>query len=217
MVTVVAVIGVAGAFRAAQIFIDSKVAKDSLDVRTFSATNGWEANPASERAWRPQFGGMAAESQQQFTNGTRSVGLFVAYYRGQQAGAELVNSENVLIPLTDSPWRYTAQGGRAVPWGQESIQARTADIRAGERRLRVRYWYWVDDTWLTSDTQAKMLLARSKLLGRGDDSAAIVIFTELSDPGTEADAALDAFSRDAASDIGAMLRQTRVVGDPRLP
>lgn len=217
LVSVVAAIGIAGAFRGAQTLIDARVTKDAFELRTPSAMNGWEAHPASQSIWRPQFGGMSAEAQQQFTKGASTVGLFVAFYRGQHAGAELVNSENVLIPLTGSPWRYTALDGRTVPWGQDSIQARTADIRAGDRRLRVRYWYWVDDTWITSDARAKLLLAWSKLRGRGDDSAAIVIFTELSDPGTEADATLDAFSRDAAPAIRAMLREPLVDRDSRLP
>ena len=55
---------------------------------------------------------------------------------------------------------------------------------------------------------AKGYTALSRLMGRGDDSAVVIVYTRKERPG-EAEAALGAFLRDAGPAIEAMLAETR--------
>jgi hypothetical protein len=59
-----------------------------------------------------------------------------------------------------------------------------------------------------SDAWAKGYTALSRLMGRGDDAAIVVVYARKDRPG-EADAALDAFIRDAGPTIEAALAGTR--------
>jgi EpsI family protein len=64
---------------------------------------------------------------------------------------------------------------------------------SGEQRLRVWQWYWVAGVLTASDVKAKLLNLKSRLSGRGDDGAIIVMFApEAQDGG--ADAALSDFA-----------------------
>jgi EpsI family protein len=57
-------------------------------------------------------------------------------------------------------------------------------------------WYWIDGALTSSDARAKARLAWSRLTGRGDDGAAVVIYA--ADRGDQpAQPMLEAFVRDA--------------------
>ena len=58
--------------------------------------------------------------------------------------------------------------------------------------MRVWQLYWVDGQWLVSDAAAKLHGAFSRLMGRGDDSAVILLSADDSSPAA-ADAALARF------------------------
>jgi EpsI family protein len=71
------------------------------------------------------------------------------------------------------------------------------------QRLLVWHWYWIDGRWVASDHLGKLYLALSRLLGRGDDSAAIFFYAPEDIPGG-AEAALEK----AVAATGGALRQT---------
>jgi len=77
-----------------------------------------------------------------------------------------------------------------------------------EKRLRVWQVYWVADRLTPSAAWAKVLAVEDRLLGRGDDAAAIVLYAVEDRPG-EGRQALEAFARANLPAIVAQLRANR--------
>jgi EpsI family protein len=91
---------------------------------------------------------------------------------------------------------------------------RAADLRGSTepgnpnaQRLRVWYVYWVGGHFTTSDVRARVQLALNRLVGKGDDSAAIFFYAPLiaSDKPGLTDQALKAFIPSAMPKVEAML------------
>ena len=70
------------------------------------------------------------------------------------------------------------------------------------------HWYWIDGRLTASDARAKAYAALSRLTGRGDDSAVVVVYARKEQPG-EAEAALNAFIGDAGPGIASALAKAR--------
>ena len=66
--------------------------------------------------------------------------------------------------------------------------------------------YWVNGRFTRSEYLAKAYVALSRLLGRGDDAAMIVLYARQAGAG-EADAALTAFAQANLGAVDALLRQ----------
>jgi EpsI family protein len=80
----------------------------------------------------------------------------------------------------------------------------------GARRAPLQVWraYWVDGRWVAGDAQAKLTAALGRLQGRGDDGAALVIYTEHEDP-AQANALLETFARDNLGTLQGVLQTAR--------
>jgi EpsI family protein len=171
---------------------------------------GWTATTASGGPrFAPEFKAPSVALYQTLQRDGKTVGLYIAYYRGQDFQRKLVSSENVLVPSTDSDWVDVSRGRRSVTIGSSSRRVATATLRGpAERRLLAWQWYWIGGTITSSDILAKARIAWQRLTGRGDDSAAIVIDASIRD-GEPADATLQAFARDAWPAIDAALKQAQ--------
>lgn len=155
----------------------------------------WKGAPEGFTSWQPAFTQPAFAWKRSYAAGTRQAAVYLAYYRNQDSQRKLVSSENMLARNDDTFWAVVERGGRELG-GNE---VRTARLRggsvgaSGEQRLRVWQWYWVAGVLTASDVKAKLLNLKSRLSGRGDDGAIIVMFApEAQDGG--ADAALSDFA-----------------------
>lgn len=169
----------------------------------------WAVSSHSFESWRPHFANPSAELQQVFRNGDNTVGLFLGYYRNQDYDSKLVSSTNVLVRSSDQKWVQTGAGDHLIEIGGEPLTVRTLRLRsASGDRMVVWQWYWINGRWTASDPRAKAYTALSRLQGRGDDSAVVVMYALEDQPGGGA-RALQAFANAAAAPIEAALRQTR--------
>jgi len=139
--------------------------------------NGWQP-VGREASWRPHFSGHRSEVNQIFERGSERVVVSVFYYFAQTQGAELINSENVLVTTKDSNWRIVGRGQLEHVSADRRRAVRTATLAGAWGRIDVAWWYWVDGRTTTSDAVAKAMLAWSRLRLRGDDSAAVFLTTE---------------------------------------
>ncbi len=150
----------------------------ALDLDVPRAITPWHATDEPISDWKPMYQGMDAEVHQVYTRDSESVGVFLEYYGGaQQQGAELVNTRNMLIvqkhPLWSQVWREKTRirlDGRP----QEIIQSKMHSVK---RKLLIWHWYWIADTHTENDYIAKLLQAKSWLLGNPPDGAAIIVYT----------------------------------------
>lgn len=166
------------------------VAMERSDAPNLAAVanpaGGWQAAaPETVDAlpsWSPIFHNPSAERSQAFVRDAQAVGLYIAYYRQQNYERKLVSGNNSLVAPRDKKWARTATGQRSVEAGGHRFDVRTADLRGGPvmgdaHRLHVWQVYWVNGRWVEGDVPAKLHGALARMLGRGDESAAMVLFT----------------------------------------
>lgn len=174
-----------------------------------AVTGDWPSEPGGLTDWRPRFANPSGELHRTFRNADRTVGLYVGYYRNQDYQQKLVSSENVLVGTQDAAWTRIADQRHAITLNQQPVSIRVGELRgANGAALVVWQWYWINGRLTASDVLAKAYTAISRLRGKGDDSAVIIVYARKDVPGGSG-AALDAFTRDHAAGIEMALRQTR--------
>lgn len=177
----------------------------------FSPSGSWSETQAFA-SWKPVYATAPAEIQKSFSNGSNSVGLYIAYYRNQDYQQKLVTSTNSLASSSDHIWSVTAQGQTPVNQANLPTKLRTAQLLGKdtqpETRLLVWQWYWINGKLTTSDIEAKLYTALSRLRGDGDDSATVMLYTQFEQIGDPL-ATLQAFAAVNAENITKMLQQTR--------
>ena len=191
----------------ARIEAGALVAKAVLAPIAYAAD--WSPVPGQLAPWRPDYREAPAEAHVQVAGAGGRVGLYIAYYRNQDAKHELVSSENVLVRADDPAWNQIATGARRASAAHGEVDVVTAELvhRGSDQRVLAWRWFWVDGRITASDHLAKLYTVLARLQGRGDDSAAVVVYAR-GDP-SAASALLERFVRDNADAIGAALRQTR--------
>jgi len=181
-------------------------------VAPAALTPGWSATPQPSPVLEPAFHNPSAQSTTSYGSAERTVRLFVAFYRNQNADRKLVSSDNVLVKSLDPRWAQVSSGSRSVPLEHGALTVRTAELRAasltGETegaRLTVCQYYWVHGRLTSSDTLAKVYTALYSLLGQGDDSAVVIVYAPKGDADQGA-RALDAFLQANSAAIDRWLR-----------
>lgn len=156
-----------------------------------SAAGDWRAATEPVSAWQPQFQhGVNASAS--YAKGDSRIGVFVAYYRDQGYERKLVGSGNTLTEQTaGAAWAQvengtrtlarTAPGADAVAWRTAVLRGSADPGRTQAPRLRVWHLYWVGGALTPSEARAKLHLATNRLLGRGDDGAALFVYAPLED------------------------------------
>ena len=165
--------------------------------------------------YKPRYLLPVAESNTTFQKQDSRVGLYLALYRNQDYERKLVSSNNVLVTSEDAHWTRVTSGSRAVtlagtPVSVRTLEARSSAVTDQPRNARLIAWqiYWINGTLTTNDYLAKAYSAFYRLMGRGDDSAVIVVYT-LKDGVNDADGLLESFLSTNYSTINEVLQKTR--------
>jgi EpsI family protein len=188
-----AVVGTAAVWPAYAAHLDSAgTQRGAVSLASPKAASGWVADSAGTLDWRPRFSGAAASNFELYRKQGRAVALYVAFYRDQRPGAELVSSMN---SVDTASWIGMSSAQRTEDLGA-TVAVRETHLRAGTRRLLVWQWYRIGESDLGSPYLAKALLARDRLLGRSDDSAVIVLASPYEERPERAAETLREFSRE---------------------
>jgi EpsI family protein len=183
-------------------------------IAPVSGANGWLDTGRKVVPWQPHFVGPAAERSQGFQKGDLRVGLYLAYYVGQEQGAELIGSQNQLVSPRSSRWRKVASGEEEIRLAGSPLRVWTADIVGpGDVRLRAWQWYWINGRLTSNDYAAKAYTVLDRLLGRGDHAAVVVVYAPMRDVRDVRDAAatdaLSAFVAEMGPGIEQRLDEVR--------
>ncbi|HEX6735225.1 MAG TPA: exosortase A [Azonexus sp.] len=177
-------------------------------LATLPAPADWSAS-ALAATWKPDYADTSAELRSAYSRDGQTVGLYIGYYRNQDYQRKLVTSTNTLAASTNKAWSVVSRSTAlpATPGLPAEIIA--ADLlgrtSSPEVRLRVWQWYWIGGRLTASDARAKLYTAWSRLSGRGDDAAVIMLYTPLETAST----ALPAFAAAAGPEIERLLAATR--------
>jgi EpsI family protein len=140
---------------------------------------GWESAAVLLSDWPPHFINPRAEFRRIYVRDNQRVGLYIAYYRNQREGSQLISSQNKLVVSSNSEWGSISETQRSLSVGSERLPLIEARLRGRSAQLLAWHWYWVDGQYVVNPYWAKLLQAKSTLLGRGDEGAAVVLFTEV--------------------------------------
>ncbi len=175
---------------------------------------GW-AVAAGQPLWQPKFQDASQRADAVYERQGKSVGVHIAYYRNQGPNRKLVSSQNVLVASQDPLWNQLGISRHAVPDDPAQPVWRVAHLLRGGAgalapRLDRTVWlvYWVDDRFTANDIAAKAIGAASLLQGRGDDGAAVILYTDAA-PAAGGNDALAAFARANLGAIRQALRDAR--------
>jgi len=161
-----------------------------------AGADGWTALDYPLWNWSPYYEGPRASFAATYQKGSRTVLAYVAYYRNQGEGSELVHADNGIVvsdPHDAQGFKYGVDTPLRIAVGTETIDVIQADIRSPLTNLRVWRWYWTPGRSFTSPVSLKLLTLRSKLTGKGDDAAAVVVAAPFDTKPEDASQTLTAF------------------------
>lgn len=143
-------------------------------------SEGWQAIPKFAD-WKPSYHSPSAELDMAFVHESSKVGLYIAFYRNQNFEHKLITSTNLMVPYKDSDWLTTAEGKVDLSLNGLTQHVRATQItqRTGVQAISLQAysWYWINGHLTSSDIEGKIYTALYQLLGKGDDSAIIVLYT----------------------------------------
>ncbi len=199
------IVGISGA--AQQRVIASTAGRSALPVvLAFQPAAGWQSTPPMPTSWSPQFVAPSGTLAQSFAKDGRTVGLYVAYYRGQSATRKLVSSANSIVSTSDPRWSRVSEPDALARVAGQSVALRSERIVSTQTsdEITARQLYWIDGRLTASDVVAKIYTAWSELRSGRDDSAVVIVYAHGN--GTAAAQAIDHFLADNGAAILAMLR-----------
>jgi exosortase A len=186
-----------------------RVSKPLVEPQALSAD--WQRVPKADLSFKPAFQNPSSEINTIFSSGGKQVGLYLAHYHHQDYNRKLVSSANSLVGSKDPLWVVVRGAKHAVDLDGSQKSLQTTELRAlvsaglsNEIRLEVWQIYWINGTLTASDYLAKVYSAVYRLLGRGDDSAVIVVYAVKGPPGV-AQATLQDFLATNYRQINAIL------------
>ena len=157
--------------------------------------NGWRLAESYGDDWKPNFQTADATLLRTYVKGGRAVHLFIAFYRTQGDGHEVVNFNNrVYDGMT---WMRVGSGSRVAPVeGAPLTVEYTRILRARAGRLTWS-WHWVADSYTANSYHAKWLETKAKLFGGERAAAEIVIAADYRETPAEAASLLQDFLNSA--------------------
>lgn len=141
-------------------------------------TGGWQPAPGHLTDWTPRFLNPSTRISQVYIHGKRRVELYMGYYHNQRQSGELISSLNTLVRSNDMVWGSLSETHRVLVFNDNEVSAIETKLKGQSTHLLVWHWYWIDGQYTANPYWAKLLQAKSQLLGRGDDGAVIVVSTE---------------------------------------
>lgn len=175
---------------------------------------GWRLAAGDDLGFKPRFINPTSDFNAVYARDGARVGLYIAYYRNQTYDRKLVSSDNVMVASEDPAWAreriYRAEpvlGGAPTPMRATDLR-RLSDASSADA-LRLTGWqvYWIDGTLTSNDYLAKAYSALKQLAGRGDESAAVIVYAGGGTPQVR-QALLQAFLRDNLGAISTLLQTT---------
>jgi EpsI family protein len=176
VVAAAALLALAGAWPLYAAYLDRPSGTGGMLVLPAPApAGGWSLAAEPLTDWRPRYDGAATSIFQVYRKGDRAVAVYVGFYRDQHKGAELLTTTNIMVVQKRRDWSNMGESLRKEDLGIGPTEIRQTLLRSAAQRLLVWDWFRVSGQDVVSLYTGKMLLARDRLLGRGDDAAAIIL------------------------------------------
>ncbi|MDP2901859.1 MAG: exosortase A [Methylovulum sp.] len=133
---------------------------NGLDHKTASSKMGWQPVQDPQWGWSPHFNGVSADSMVYFSNGQAVFGIYRASFgQESQGGAELVNSQNVLVtPEQRNTWKTIKAGTAQLMDNDDNpLSVDQTVLNGGKRNLVILRWYQIGTHHTANPYRAKWL------------------------------------------------------------
>jgi exosortase A len=170
-------LAVAAAMPAWAAYLDHVADSDTRRIELVAPEDagGWQRQEEQMTAWRPRYSGEKASVFETYARSGQKVALYLAVYRNQKPGAELVTSTNIMVPQKHPVWSNVGESRRTESIGGARVPVKRTLLRSAGQRLVVWDWFVIGGEAVVNPYVAKLLQARDQILGRGDDGVAIII------------------------------------------
>ena len=152
--------------------------------------------------WVPHWIGADRQLRTSFVKSGQLVMLGMDYYATQRQNAELVNSQNYIVPQRDPSWAEVGQTVEKVEVNGHVFTVHQSLLKSFDgHRLLAWQWNVIDGHANPSDISAKLSMAMDRLRLERDDGASIVVATPYEDQPVAAARVLANFVQDNATAI----------------
>jgi exosortase A len=183
------------------------------EINISDPSGKWSASAMPLSNWRPTYIGAPRQFISHFRNESSHVNLYVAYYRNQRQGNELISSNNILVATRDTGWRNLGESRRDLSFDTMEFSVNQNQLHAPTDQLLIWRWFWLIDQETANPYLAKAILAMNQILGRGDDSAEIIVAAAYEHDPEEAASVLHEFLADMMPVISAELHTVKSTRD----
>lgn len=175
-------------------YVEPKISDTAIKIDIAPVPGKWEPSTRVVSDWKPSYVGPSVQFMQTYQHADRTVSLHIAYYRNGRQGPDLVHYENVLVSEGSERWRnINKEEARRLSVSSRAFEIRQNLLYSSTVKLITWRWYRVAGENTTSPYAAKLMLAKSRLLGHEADGAEIIIATPYEDGTEEAASALQDF------------------------
>jgi exosortase A len=192
VVAMIALLGVAVASQGllSRLGQPSTLAEPKLRLPQLSAWKVEQDVPAPSQ-WAPHWLNPNQRREARYTaaDGT-AVHAWLAFYRDQNERRKLVTSVHDIVPPGENKEWVIVESGRTTiagsPWRIATLQPAGTMGSSLAQRIQLVQAYWIGGRWTADPFEARWRLALNRLMGRGDDSAVLVLYRPPAVAGIEA-------------------------------
>lgn len=178
-------------------YLENRPARGEVpEIEVPGMAGKWEGSTSQASDWKPSYVGAPVRFLQGYRNAGHPVSVYIAYFRNQRQGSELINSENVLVPESAHTWHNVREDTRGISLGSRQMTIKQNQLHSPSTKLLVWRWYWLGGEQTASPYLAKAILAKNMLLGGSDDGAEVIIATPYEEKVEEAIPVLQGFLED---------------------
>lgn len=158
--------------------------------------------------WTPHWVGADRQLRANYAKSGERVMLEVNYYATQRQDAELINSQNFMVPQQHPVWSQVGESYTQVNLANQAHDVRQVQLKNIKgQRLLVWQWNVIDGRQQNYNTVAKLVMALDRLLLLRDDGASILIAAPYDENPEKASRLLGNFVQDNATAITHGLNQ----------
>ncbi len=154
---------------------------------------GWELQTREAWNWRPETLKADAEVYGFYRKGSEVVGVSITLFASQRQGAELVNSQNVMVRQKHPLWSNKGRGVESVSIDGGETMVEWAKLVSSRDNLLVWHWYRVGSFHTANPYLAKVLEAAARLTGSRRDGTLLTVASRYRDEISEAQPVLRDF------------------------
>lgn len=187
----------------------AEAAAAAVQLELPSTFGAWSASGDRSSDWLPRYLNPSIVANKIYAGPNGKVGVYIAYYRHQDAGRKLVSATNGLLHVNDRNRLLRNAATVDLPIGTlRTAEVVGRDVGGSATRQHTLTWsaHWIDGRFLAGDRQAKLAGMLQRLRGRGDDGAAVVLYADERDVESSR-AALAKFAAENMPLIDGLLRR----------